>query len=414
VQRLGLVRLRNLYYGWIIVVLGAFVLATNALAIFGFGVFIEPLTWEFGWERGALSGADSMGTLIAGVLSLASGRLSDRSGPRILVTVAGLSLGTGFLLMSQISSLWQVYLVWGLSIGIAVSCSLVPINSTIARWFTGKRGIAIAIPLTGFSVGAVTAPLLVEWLISAYGWRLSFLILALMPLVVTVPLAQFMKRDPQQIRLKPYGESDSMQETQSAGSAIWGLSVKQASKTRGFWLFCLTHFAYAFCVQTIVVHVVPHAIDIGIPRMAAASILSIVAGSSVVGRLSTGLLSDRIGGRPALTGCLALVAFILVWLLFAGQVWAFWVFAVPFGLGFGGVAPLLTVVSAELFGVKSLGAIFGAVLFSGTLGGAIGPPLSGRIFDMTGSYDLAFTICVILAMLATILSLALLRWRSRE
>ena len=238
--------MKHLYYGWVIVIIGFCVLATNALVIFGFGIFLKPLIAEFDWDRGSLSGAFSLGMLIGGGFSLISGRLSDRFGPRILVTAAGLSLGIGFLLMSQISLLWQVYSVWGLFIGIAIGCSVTPISSAIPRWFTEKRGLAIAIPMAGFNIGAVIAPLLIQWLISAYGWRQSFLVLGFIPLVITVPLAQFIKREPQQIGLKPYGESSLAEKSQPTVPAIPEPPFSLIIKTAPFWIFGAMQFARFF------------------------------------------------------------------------------------------------------------------------------------------------------------------------
>lgn len=393
--------------------IGFCVLAMNALAIFGLGVFLKPLIAEFGWDRGGLSGAFSVGALIGGCLSLISGKLSDRYGPRILVTAAGLSLGTGFLLMSQISLLWQVYVVWGLFIGIALGCSVTPTNSTILRWFTEKRGIAIAIPLAGFNVGAVIVPLFIQWLISAYGWRQSFLILGFIPFIITVPLAQFMKREPQQIELKPYGESRLAEENEPTVSAIPKVSFLQVTKTARFWVFGFMQFAFGFSMQTIIVHITPHAIDVGLSAIIAASILSIVAGGRIVGNLAIGLLSDRIGGRLTLIGCFILLTLTFAWLLFAKESWMFYVFAMAFGFASGGIIPLLAVVPVELFGVEHLGTILGAFFLFGSVGGAIGAPSAGIIFDISGDYKAAFAVSVIIGTLAIILSLILLRYKGK-
>ena len=406
--------MKRLYYGWVIVLIGFCVMATNSLAIFGFGIFLKPLIAEFSWERGALSSAFSIGLLIAGLLSLVSGRLSDRYGPRILATAAGLSLGIGFLLMSQVSSLWQVYLVWGLSVGIAISCSVIPITTTIPRWFTEKRGIALAIPITGFSLGGVIAPILIQRLIDAYDWQQSFLILSAIPFVITIPLAQLLKRDPRQIGLNPYVESSLVEESQSTGSTIWGLSFNQAIKTKWFWFFGFMQFAFGFCAQTIIVHITPYATDVGLPAIVAASILSISAGSSIAGNLGIGFLSDRIGGRLALNGCLVLLTLTLVWLLFTTETWMFYIFAIVFGLARGGIIPLLTVVAAELFGLRHLGSVGGAFLLCSTVGGVLGTPTAGLIFDLRESYSLAFGIDVIIGTLAIILGLILLRYKSKE
>jgi len=403
-----------MYYGWVIVTVGAFVFATNALAMFGFGVFLTPMISEFGWERGAISGAFSVGMFVAGMLSLASGRLSDRYGPRFLVTIAGLALGFGLLSMSQISSLWQAYLVWGAALGLAVSCTAIPLNTTIPRWFAQRLGIAVAIPQTGFSISGMMVPVLVQWLISALGWRSTFAIIGVLPFLITLPLAQFLRRAPEQEGLEWQGSEEPGSQVAAADPGARSLSASQAMKTGRFWTLGLLHFCFGFCVQTVIVHVVPHAIDVGIPEMAAAGTLSVVSGTGVAGRLFSGVVSDKVGGRRVLGLALALMASAIFWLLFARDLWMFQVFAVAFGLAFGGVVPLLTIVTAEMFGLTSLGAIFGVILFLGMLGGTIGAPLSGFIFDVTGSYRIAITVATGMGGLATVFSLVLLRYRARR
>jgi len=408
-------RLKRFHYGWSMVIMAACIMATHALVFYAFGVFLKPLTVEFNWERGALSGAFSIALLLIGPFSILSGRLSDKYGPRILVTISGLSLGVGFLLMSQINSLWQVYLIWGLFMGVGMSCSFVPIISTIPRWFTKKRGIAIGIAVAGFGLGGIIVPPLAQWLISAFGWRQAYFILGLITFIVVIPLAQFMKHSPQRVGLKPYGEDEPTKDEHSLVTG--GLSITQAIKTSRFWVWGLILFCFFFCIQVTIVHIVPHAIDIGVSPIIAASITSIIAGCSVIGKLSTGFLSDKVGGRLLLIACISLATVALLWLLFAKELWMLYIFAVIFGIGYGGIVLLQTVISAELFGLGSLGMILATLMFCGTIGGALGAPLAGSIFDITESYSLAFLICVIMCALAIILSLILLKakgWRGSD
>jgi len=163
----------------------------------------------------------------------------------------------------------------------------------------------------------------------------------------------------------------------------------------------------------VMIHIVAHASDIGIPAVTAASILSFTAASGIIGRLAIGFLSDRIGGRRVLTVCLSLLTLALIWLLFAQEIWMFYVFAVVFGLANGGFSILLPVISAELFGLVSLGVIIGGLGIFASLGEAVGPTLSGSIFDITGSYRLAFLISVVISAAAVILSLVLLRCKGK-
>ncbi len=402
-------KLKKLHYGWLITIFASIMLAIYALPFYAFGVFIIPITTEFSWDRGALSVALSMTSLIGGCLSLISGTLTDRYGPRILLTIAGLTSGAGFLLMSCISSLWQVYLIWGGLLAIGLACSYIPLITTIPRWFTKRRGIATAIAVSGFGIGGMFWPPLVRWLISAYDWRRAFLVVGIITLIIMTTLAQFLKHSPQRAGLKPYGESTSVEDEQPQVSTARGASLKQAIKSARFWLLGATMASFFFCVQVIIVHIAPHAQDTEISAIAAAGILSLIAAGSVIGRLFMGFTSDRIGARRGLIISLIPMTLALLLLLFTKEIWMFYIFAGVFGIAYGAVVPLQTTLTAELFGLSSLGVILAGVTLFGTLGGAAGPPLAGAIFDTTGNYRLALIICVAIGALATMLSLILLR-----
>ena len=197
----------------------------------------------------------------------------------------------------------------------------------------------------------------------------------------------------------------------SIDSPSEGISYSQAIKSRRFWFFALTHFGFGFCLQTIIVHTVPNAIDAGMSPAVAAGILSIVAGCSILGMLSAGFIADRLGSTRLMSICFTVTTLALAWLIIADDAWMFYLFAAIYGFFYGGVIPLWTLVSAELFGFKSLGSIFGTVLLLGTIGGAIGTPLSGLIFDLTESYDIAFIIATGIGVLTVVLSLLLRRYR---
>jgi MFS family permease len=403
-------KFRHIYYGWIITFTSAAILGIQAIPMNTFGVFLVPLTTQFAWGRGALSGASSVSSIVGGFLGVLIGRLSDKYGPRALVMLSGLLVGIGLLLMSLISSLWQVYLIWGFFIGIGGSCCFTPIVSTIPRWFASKRGMALGIVAAGSALGGVIFPLLAQGLISSYGWRQPLFLLGLIVFII-IPLALLLKQSPEKMGVNRYGENGTIQGKQPIASAS-GLSFKQAIKASRFWVFAPVHICFLFSTGVIFVHIVPYAVDMGTLPMAAASILSIIAGSSIIGNLSMGFISDKVGGKIAFSACLAVATLSLIWLLFASETWMFYLFAVVFGLAWGGTSPLVTVVTAELFGLKSLGVILGSIMLIGTIGGSLGAPLAGIIFDKTESYSLAFSICVILSAIAIIFSLILLRYKA--
>jgi len=403
-------KLKNLHYGWVIAFVGAAILATQALTLQVFGIFLVPLTEQFGWERGALSGAYSMSFLLSGVLGIFTGRLSDTYGPRILLTVSGLVMGAALILMSYVDSLWQVYLVWGIPLGVGRGCCMVPLVSTLPRWFEEKRGIAVGIAVAGIGLGGVIWPLLAQWLISSFSWPRAFFILGLIVFALITPLAQLIKQSPERAGVKAYGETAAVIEEQSVALTS-DLPVNQVIKASRFWMLGLVHFCFIFAVQVINIHIAPYAQDIGFSDAVAASFLSVIAGASAFGRFSMGFISDKTGGRLALSVCLIIAILALICLLFAQEAWMFYLFAVVFGLACGGLVPLTTVVIAELFGLKYLGAIIGVMLLIGSAGGSLGAPLAGTIFDITGGYSVAFSLCIALCALAIIFSVILLRYK---
>jgi MFS family permease len=406
-------KLRHLHYGWWIVVISIGVLITYGLTLYSFGVFLKPMTIELNWDRGAISGALSVTILVSGAAGVVCGRLSDKYGPRPIVTIGGLLTGISFLLTSQINALWHVYLTWGILMGIGSAFCFIPVMSIIPRWFIKRRGMAMGLVMAGSAVGGVIAPLLTQWLISAYDWRWAYIVLGIIILIIAVPLAQFMRHSPWKVGLKPYGGDETIEDKQSQSSVTEGVSLSQALRTSRFWLYGLIQIGFFFCMVAVMVHIVPHATDIGISAVIAAGILSFISGIGIIGRLGIGIVADRIGGRLSLTACLSLITIALIWLLFVREVWMFYVFAVLFGLANGGFMTLLPLVTAELFGLASLGVILGGVTFVGLIGEAIGAPLSGTIFDITGSYSLAFLICIGICTVAIIVSLVLLRHKGK-
>ncbi|MFU8796165.1 MAG: MFS transporter [Dehalococcoidia bacterium] len=403
----------RLHYGWIIALVSAAIMATCSLSVYTFGVFLEPLEEYLSTDRGPLSLAPSIAYMIAGFLAVGTGRLSDKYGPRILVTVGGLMMGAGFVLMSQVSHLRDTYVFWGLFMGVAFGCFISPLISTIPRWFAEKRGLAVSIQTTGFGIGAVVSPLLAQTLISAHGWQRAFVILGIISWALIIPLAQFIRKSPADMGQRPYGDPGNA-ESSADEAADEGLSLARAVKSSQFWVTGAIWFLWFFCLQAITVHIVPHATRSGIPKIAAASILSLIAGLSVVSRASMGAISDKLGARKALVLCLAVATLALVCLIFAGEIRAFYVFAIAFGLAYGGIIPLATLVPAELFGTRSLGVIIGALMLYSTIGGAGGSPFAGYVFDVTGSYQSALPALVGICLTATVLAVVQARQGVRK
>ena len=360
-------------------------------ARFSFGVFFKPMLDEFDWSRGLTSGAFTLSMVTQGFFGIIMGRLNDRFGPRLAITVCCFFLGLGFLLMSQTSYSWQFYLFYGVIIGIGMGGVFVALISTVTRWFIKNRGAMTGVVMAGLGLGSFIAPPLSDWLISIYHWRLSYIIVGGTVLVIGVLAAQFLKRDPTKMGLMPYGE-DKGGEHKSA-SGVEGLSLKEAAHTRQFWVSLVIFACLGYSIWAISIHLDPHVTDLGISATTAAHILAVMGGIQVIGGISMGGAADRFGSRWAMAIGFTLIAAAVFWLVTITEVWALYLFAVIFGLGVGGGGILTSIVVAELFGIKSHGFIFGVNAFCFSLGGALGPLLTGYVFDVTGNYQVAFIIC---------------------
>jgi MFS family permease len=393
------------FYGYIVVGAALLIMAIMWGAYNSFGIFFKPVLTDFNWTRAIISGGFSLSWIMQGLLGIIMGRLTDRFGPRVVLTISGFLAGLGYLLMSQLGAVWQLYLFYGVIIGSGMGGSWVPIVSTVARWFAKRRNLMTGIVLTGVSIGTLIAAPVANRLISAYDWRVSYIIVGGIVLVVVVLVAQLLRRDPTQVKQRPYGESEG--EKQEV-SETHPLSLREAVHTRQFWLASGMFFCFGFCFYTIMTHIALHAIDLRISPITAANILATIGGLSIAGRLVLGSAADRFGNRQVFIIGFILMAAALFWLVPAKEVWALYLFVVVFGFALGGCATSESPLVAGLFGLRSHGLILGVINCIGfTFGAAVGPLMAGHIFDINNSYQLAFIVCAAMSVVGLILTILL-------
>lgn len=365
--------------------------------MFTYGIFFKELQQEFGWSRALVSGASSTAFLVMGAGAIIAGTLNDRIGPRIILSVSGIFSGLGYILMSQMNMPWQLYLLYGVFAGIGFCTHDVITLSTVARWFVKYRGMMSGITKVGTGAGQFLVPLIASALISAFGWRNAYLIIGGVVLVLLVSLAQLMKRDPSLIGLLP----DGNQQIRHCNTLLMkknSLPLLEAVRTNQFWKICLAEFSAYFCIFTIIVHIVPHAIDKGMEPSIAAMVLATIGGASMIGRFVMGIVNDKIGGRYSLMISFIILIGSIILLQIISAAWMLFIFALVYGFAHGGILTVMSPMIAEFFGMGSHGQLFGAILFVGTIGATIGPILSGYIFDTTGEYMMAFMILTVFAI----------------
>jgi predicted MFS family arabinose efflux permease len=273
-------------------------------------------------------------------------------------------------------------------VGVGIGGTDVVLLSTIARWFVRLRGRMSGLLKVGTGVGMLVMPLFTNWLITAFGWRTGLSVVGIIALVLFIGLSQLLERDPGSRGLRPDG--DGRISVEVGHNTETGFTLSQALKSIQLWLICTAYFLLLSCALTVLLHIVPYAIDLGIARSDATRVLATIGGLSIAGRFVMGFSSDRIGSKWALAICYGFLCVSLGWLLMADRLWMLLVFAVVYGFAHGGFFAVMSPLIADFFGTASHGAIFGVMIFVSTIGGAIGPLLAGYAFDVTGSYHVVF------------------------
>jgi MFS family permease len=367
-----------------------------------FGIFFTSLQNQFDCNRATISGASSVSFFLTGLFSIFAGRLTDRYGPKITLLISSFIFGIGYLLMSRMQSIWQLYLIYGFVVALGGSSGDLSLLPTVARWFVKRRSLMSSIVKVGTGTGMFIMPLVSAWLIGDYGWRTAYVVLAILAFVVILVFSRFIKKDPAEIGLRPYGEIEATAENK--GQPLINLSNKETMHTPQFWMICSIYFLIWYVTQSAMIHIAPHGMDIGLSTEKAAGIVSVIGGVSILGRLTMGNTGDRIGTRKTLLICFGVLLTALIWLQFANQTWMLYIFAVIYGFAHGAFFAIISPLVAELFGIKSHGTNLGIVFFVGMSGGAVGPIITGRIFDITHSYQISFMIMLGVGILSFILA----------
>jgi MFS family permease len=275
----------------------------------------------------------------------------------------------------------QFQLLYGAVVGLATGSFYAPLISTTTRWFTEHRSLAVALVSAGLSVGSTVMAPLARWLITSFDWRTAMWVIGDMVWLVVIPTALLLRNPP-----SPAGPAGRVA-TAAAGPQ---LTIGQVVRTPQFAAIALTHFACCAAHSGPIFHMVTHAIDRGVPTMAAATVLSAAGLASLSGKIGCGIFADRVGAKRTLVAGLLLQAVAISLYVFTGSLTSFYALALVFGFAYGGVMPLYAIVVREYFGERIMGAAFGAVSLAATIGMALGPWLGAWVYDALGSYAWMF------------------------
>ena len=377
-----------------------------------FGVYIKPLEHEFGWSRGQLLGAAAISLLLLGAAGPFIGRLADRWGARPVIAVCLVMLGGGALATAFVQKLWHIYVTAGFVMAIgAGGLAMTTGASIITRWFDARRGLAFGIAGGAMSAGQLAIIPLATWLTLAYGWRTSYLWLGALLLVLVLPLAiAFIRNDPEERGLRPYGATGPAQTSAEvvALQRANRVSVVEAARVPQFWLLMATFLVCGYTANGIVgVHFMPHALEHNFTEVQASIALGVMGAMNVIGTVSSGWICDRFGRRGPLAFYYFVRGLSLIFLIYVWDAPSLHVWAAIFGLNYISTVPPTTTLTANIFGRYSVGELSGWIFFAHQVGAALGAAIAGWVFELTGSYSPAFVSAAVLAIIAAGLALAI-------
>ncbi len=384
----------RIYYGWLIVaaliVISTILVGTRN----SFGVFFKPLAGEFFLNRATTSAIFSSFMILSAISAIGVGWILDRYGPRLVALSMGLLTGCSLLLTSQTSSTWQLFVTYSLLLALGTGAAMPVAITTVKRWFDKRRGFVLGITSSATGLGPMVIAPFAAYLITNLGWRMSYVVLGFVAWLVTIPLSIILVNNPAKIHAPPNGEVSSTNinvvlET-SKRTPQAGLTLSGALRTRSFWFIYAVWLFLSTCLHLVWTHIVPHATDIGIDPIKAATIISIIGGSNILSRVLTGRVLDIVSGKlPGMIG--ALLLFIaLVFLVWAKDLWMLYLFALIYGIGWGVLSTVIVILITDNFSGPNLGLIMGTMQTAFALGAAIGPAMGGLVFDAQNSYIMAF------------------------
>lgn len=388
-------------YGWVIVFAGLIISLCMYGVIESFAIMFKPIAEQFAWDRGTVSVASMISWTSFGISSLICGRLSDRFGSKWVIITGGLFFVAGTFLMSQVQSLWQLYVYFGVVLAIGRSATGVPMVALVTKWFVKRQGLALAIAQSQNVGSAVFAPLAV-FLLAHNDWRWSYIWLGVITLIV-LPLSILMRdKKIEPPRAQPTGFTRA-----DVHATTPGMTLGEAMRTRAFWTLNLMVLGCCMCHSCILLHGFNHMTDVGVLESVAARVVMLMAVSGMIGKIINGLLADRIGAKWAIALFLGLQAVMVPFFIEARQAPSFYSWAILFGLGFGGPMPVYAMLFREYFGTRAIGTILGAFFMVAAIGMGSGGMMGGFLHSEFGDYVVPFLTSTSTGTLAAILALTL-------
>ena len=391
-------RLPRVHYAWIIIGLSVLLYLAGGSITQAFGVVILPLQDEYGWSQGSITLAYGISAIMSAVLSPVVGIATDRYGgrPVLFVGVACFFIGTAISALA--TDVWHIWLAYGVFLGVTQSCLNVALITTVTYWFRDKLGLGVGLLQCAGGVGPAGTTLLIGILLVHYDWRVAFWSLGIGCGTAMTMIVFFFRSKPSDMGLDPLGGawSGAVGQEFSRDIRILRDKVRAASiqSTSAFWKLVMVHYLGCLSHAIVIVYIVPIAVLAGVGAVAAAGVLSTLALVSGLSRFLTPVLADSLGARGTMAVMYVLQGLPVLMLYWTNDTWSFYVFAVIFGIGYGGEGSAFPIINRRYYGEGSLGRSFGWQLSGAMLGMATGGWVGGVLFGFFDDYLLTIALSV--------------------
>lgn len=360
------------------------------ILFYGMSFFYDFWVKEFGWSRTVVTSGNALGRVVVALFAFVAGWLIETYGPKKMIITGVLLGGLAFIGFGMMTSRWQFY-IFSLMAAMGYICGgPLPNQVLTSRWFNKSRGKAMSIAYLGVGVGGMLVPQIAKWLNLHFGWHHAMMLLGVLMLVISLPVTLFVKDKPEEL-------------ISGNDAAVPKDSLSNLFRNRSFYLLAIGSMCSIAAVSGTSQNLkLFFSLDMKFTQEQSANILSLVLFSSIIGRLLMGWLADRFSKKSVMLIIYFLVAAAIPLLYHADSPGVIYLFAFVFGVALGGDYMIIPLMTAELFGVKSLGLVMGFILTSDVIADATAPMLVGWIRDSTGSYLTAFAWLIVLAVIGFI------------
>ncbi|MBM39384.1 MAG: hypothetical protein CL765_03565 [Chloroflexi bacterium] len=412
------------HYAWVIVVIIASMQIVGTSIRMAFGVFIDPLQAQFGWSQGGIAFAYAITSVVSAVVSPWAGNLGDKYGAKNAMVVGTIIYLIGMLATAFVTTLWQFWFTYGVILGIAQAIFLVPLIPAAMIWFRRHLGMAMGLVMASWGLGPALATPLVAYMIESYGWTFAFLSLGIVTTSIMFFLIAVFRNRPADVGSEAYGtvSGDPSLSNKLPPAVLLKEFKGHMKKTAAYWNMSSIHFLGCVGHAVILIWIIPMATSKGLTPIDASLILTLFSAVSIATRLTTPMLCEKMGVRTVMTVFYILQGAPVLLLIFFSADSVFIVFAVTFGIGYGGETGGFPILNRKYFGHAPMGGAHGFQMLGAGIGMAVGGWIGGPVFDIFNSYNAAFWISV-LASFGGALSIVLLEnpskliipdWRKSE